>query len=159
MIILSIFHISQTPRYYTPLRHPIRPSLALAGCRLVLTYHRWGFPCCLESPSYTCRRHYPGGTPGCSRRSPSPETSAFPVIQSGQLPRYLFRGLLSVHSHYGLHTRQVAMRPSSPEALKILLPPPSLRLLPAGATFAGWVYLPLKIRAFSRRTELFRLTI
>ncbi|MFO7745501.1 MAG: site-specific DNA-methyltransferase [Psychroflexus sp.] len=119
----------------------------------MLTHHRRSFPCCLEPPPYTCRRHYPGGIPGCPCRSPSPETAAFPIIQLGRLPHYLFRGLLSVHSHYGLHTRQVAMRPSSSEALKISSPPPSLRLLPAGATFAGWGCLPLKVRAFSRRTE------
>jgi hypothetical protein len=32
-------------------------------------------------------------------------TAAFPVIQAGRLPHYPFRGLLSVHSRYGLHTR------------------------------------------------------
>jgi hypothetical protein len=36
-----------------------------------------------------------------------PSTSAFPEIQAGRLLRYPFRGLLSVHSHYGLHARQV----------------------------------------------------
>jgi len=149
--------ITRLLRYYEPLRHPIRPSLALAGCRLVLPHHRWDFPSCVESPLYTCRRHYPGGTAGCLRRSPSPAAAAFPKIQLGRLPHCLFRGLLSVHSHYGLHTRRVAMRPSPPEALKISSPPPSLRLLPAGATFAGWDFHPLKIRAFPRRTELIRL--
>src|ERR1700676_2868666 len=33
--------------------------------------------------------------------------TAFPEIATGQLPHFVFRGLLSVHSHYGLHTRQV----------------------------------------------------
>ena len=37
-------------------------------------------------------------------------TSAFPVFTAGRLPHYLFRGLLSVHSHYGLHVRQVPYR-------------------------------------------------
>ena len=37
-----------------------------------------------------------------------PKTSAFPVLQSGRLPHYPFRGLLSVHSHFGLHVRRVA---------------------------------------------------
>ena len=40
-----------------------------------------------------------------------------------------------------------------PEASVISLPPSPLRLLPAGATVAGWVSHPLKIGAFSRRTE------
>src|ERR1700730_739380 len=33
-----------------------------------------------------------------------------------------------------------------------MLPPPPLRLLPAGATVAGWELHPLKIDAFARRT-------
>jgi len=37
-----------------------------------------------------------------------PAAAAFPVKQAGRLPHYPFRGLLSVHSHYGLHARQVA---------------------------------------------------
>lgn len=50
--------------------------------------------------------------------------------------------------------RQVESRwPSAPEALTASLPPRSLRLLPAGATDAGWVYLPLRERTFSRRTR------
>jgi hypothetical protein len=37
----------------------------------------------------------------------SPPMTAFPVFQSGRLPHYPFRGLLNVHSRYGLHDRQV----------------------------------------------------
>jgi hypothetical protein len=37
----------------------------------------------------------------------SPSTSAFPVVSAGRLPHHLFRGLLNVHSRYGLHDRQV----------------------------------------------------
>jgi hypothetical protein len=33
--------------------------------------------------------------------------TAFPEIMAGRLPHYVFRGLLSVHSRYGLHTCQV----------------------------------------------------
>ena len=60
-------------------------------------------------------------------------------LQAGRLPHYLFRGLpttkslvglLSVHSRYGLHTRRVALRPSTPEASEISLPTSPLRLLP-----------------------------
>ena len=43
--------------------------------------------------------------------------------------------------------------PSTPKALIALLPPRPLRLLPAGATISGWVYLPLRERTFSRRTK------
>jgi len=62
-----------------------------------------------------------------------PSASAFPVSQAGRRLHYPFRGLLSVHSRYGLHARRVAMRPSSPKAPTASLPPPSLRLLPGGA--------------------------
>lgn len=37
----------------------------------------------------------------------SPTVAAFPEISAGRLPHRVFRGLLSVHSRYGLHTRQV----------------------------------------------------
>src|SRR5713101_9819823 len=39
----------------------------------------------------------------------SPSSAAFPVIKSGRLLQLLFRGLLSVHSRYGLHARRVAL--------------------------------------------------
>src|SRR6266536_1379730 len=37
-----------------------------------------------------------------------PSASAFPEIQAGRLLHHPFRGLLSVHSRYGLHARRVA---------------------------------------------------
>ena len=37
-----------------------------------------------------------------------PSTSTFPVCWAGQLLRCYFRGLLSVHSRYGLQARGVA---------------------------------------------------
>ena len=117
--------------YYEPVRHPIRPGRSLTGCRLVSPHHRWGFPCWVYA-----------------LLSSSPTTAAFPEIQAGRLPHYPFRGLLSVHSRYGLHTRQVALRPSTPEASEMSLPTSPLRLLPTGATLVGWDSHPLKIRAF-----------
>jgi len=33
--------------------------------------------------------------------------TAFPVLKSGRLAHYHFRGLLNVHSRYGLHARQI----------------------------------------------------
>ena len=50
---------------------------------------------------HTCRRHYPGGTGRCSRRSASRPLAAFPDIRAGRLPHCPFRGLLGVHSHCG----------------------------------------------------------
>src|ERR1035441_1170181 len=63
----------------------------------------------------------------------SPSTAAFPVKQSGRLLQLFFRGLLSVHSCYGLHARRVAKRPFPSKAPTALLPPLPLRLLPGGA--------------------------
>ena len=54
--------VTRLHRYYEPLRHPTRPDLSLASCRLILINydHRWGFPCCYWSTLHACRRHYPG---------------------------------------------------------------------------------------------------
>jgi hypothetical protein len=41
-------------------------------------------------------------------RSNAPATAAFPMGLAGRLPHYGFRGLLGVHSHYGLHARGIA---------------------------------------------------
>jgi hypothetical protein len=43
--------------------------------------------------------------------------------------------------------------PSTPKGSAASLPPRLLRLLPAGATVAGWGSRPLKDRAFARRTN------
>src|ERR1017187_9446439 len=63
----------------------------------------------------------------------SPLPAAFPVKQEGRLLQLLFRGLLSVHSRYGLHARGVAKRPFTPRAPTASLPPLPPRLLPGGA--------------------------
>ena len=70
--------------------------------------HRWDFPCCVWSPSPACRRQYPGRFDGILFARTIPPTSAFPRTGTGRLLHYAFRGLLSVHSRYGLHARQVA---------------------------------------------------
>src|SRR4051812_42380578 len=63
-----------------------------------------------------------------------------------------FRGLLSVHSRYGLHTRTVTVcRDRYPKASDTSSPPCLLRSLPAGAV-AGWGLHPLESAALSRRT-------
>jgi hypothetical protein len=66
----------------------------------------------------TCRCHYPGEIVGSDRSwdglfhpfPSSPTTTAFPVYVAGRLPRYFFRGLLSIRSRYGLSTRGTAKR-------------------------------------------------
>ena len=77
-----------------------------------------------------------------------------PASRPGRPPHYPFRGLLNVH-----YSLQPACSPSHPrwpstsKALIASLPPRPLRLLPAGEAVAGWVYLPLRERTFSRRTR------
>ena len=63
----------------------------------------------------------------------SPLSAAFPVEKSGRLLQLFFRGLLSVHSCYGLHARGVAKRPFTSKAPTASLPPLPFRLLPGGA--------------------------
>ena len=76
----------------------------------------------------------------------SPAMTAFPDLQAGRLPHYLFRGLLNVHSRYGLHTRAATNSwHAYPKASDISSPPCLLRLLPAGAV-AGWGLHPLEKR-------------
>jgi hypothetical protein len=80
----------------------------------------------------TCHRH-PGGFNRayslvclhCQR--PSPCNSKVGSCN------YFFRGLLSVHSRYGLHARGVAKRPFTPKAPTAPLPRLPFRLLPGGA--------------------------
>src|SRR5262249_1693224 len=59
-------------------------------------------PLCLHAVANT-----PAGPTGLFARTP-PSTAAFPVLTAGQLLRYSFRGLLSVHFRYSLPTCQVA---------------------------------------------------
>ena len=112
--------VTRLRRYYGPLRHPTRPGLALAGCRLEVTHlHRWGFPCCTRSPCASM----PSPAPRRDRwvlRSSRPATAAFPESQAGRLPCCLFRGLLGVHSRYGLHARQVAQGDPLHQRLRLL---------------------------------------
>jgi hypothetical protein len=49
----------------------------------------------------TCCPHYPGG-PEQVGRLRSCSAAAFPEYRAGRHPRLSFRGLLRVHSHYGL---------------------------------------------------------
>src|SRR5262249_36310993 len=70
-------------------RHPGRPGLIHTDLQLMGTsHHRWGFPCCVGLLMLACCPHYPGGTTGCSCRSPSPVMAAFPVSEPGRHPHY-----------------------------------------------------------------------
>jgi hypothetical protein len=62
----------------------------------------------LWSPLPACRRHYPGRSDGNLFAHTIPSSSAFPESEAGRPLHYAFRGLLSVHSRYGLHARRIA---------------------------------------------------
>jgi hypothetical protein len=90
--------------------------------------------------------------------SSRPVEAAFPEFLAGRLLHCVFRGLLSVHSRYGLHAREVTIRdPFHRSTSTALLPPPSLRLLPAERPVAGRESHPLKIDAFHGIQEFLTL--
>ncbi len=116
--------------------------------------NQWGplLPVLRALPLCTCCHHYPGAAAGCLLRSLPQPYQPSPKWRSGRPAQRPFRGLLSVHSVYGLHTRAATnSRHASPEASTTLLPPQLLRLLPAGAV-AGWDSHPQESAALSRRT-------
>ena len=147
--------ITRLRRYYAPVRHPRPPGLALTSCRLVaLTHHDWGFPCCAPSPLPHMPSPLPRRNHWMHTSLASPTTAAFPDLRPGRLPHYTFRGLLSVHCTLRpVWSPSCPRQPSAPEASATSSPPLLLRLLPAGATFAGWDSHPLKRCTLARRTE------
>ena len=76
-----------------------------------------------------------------------------PIQLSGRPAHRPFRGLFSVHSRCGLHTRAATVYRGNcyPKASSISLPPYLLRLLLAGAV-ARWDSHPQESAAFARRT-------
>jgi hypothetical protein len=69
-----------------------------------------GLPVLRASPLCTCHRHYPGAATGCMLRSLPQPCQPSPHGCPGRPAHCLFRGLLDVHSRYGLHTCQVTLR-------------------------------------------------
>ena len=109
--------VTRRRRYYGPIRHPGRPGLSLAGVRLRVTRpHRSGFPVlrgspCTDMPSSLPR--WPAGSDrswdGVFQPFPcSPAATAFPLLVQGRRTHWTFRGLLNVHSRYGLPARGIA---------------------------------------------------
>ena len=161
--------ITRLHRYYDPIRHPkgpvpclTTPPLASTACqppqgasrgqhRLPATPR--GFPCCTQPLFHTCRRHYPGGTVGCSHRSLPQRRRPSPKFRRVGFRIALFEACSAFTARYGLCARQVPYGPSTPEASTGSLPPRPFRLLPAGTTFAGWDSHPLRLCTFARRTE------
>jgi len=103
---LSSAGITRLLQYYEPFRHPIAPFLIVTGLRLVVTTDRAiGLPVLPAFSLCTCHRYYPGAATGCLFRSLPQSYQPSPKGWSGRPAQRPFRGLLSVHSRYGLHTR------------------------------------------------------
>jgi hypothetical protein len=139
--------ITRLQRYYEPLRHPRAPGLSLTGVRLIIPDHAVGLPVLRALSLCTCCRHYPGAADGRTPRSKiTRPCQPSPIPLSGRPAHRPFRGLLSVYSRCGLHTRAVTqIRDRYPGASDISSPPCLPRLLPAGA-IAGWGLHPLEKR-------------
>ena len=60
-----------------------------------------GYPPMTQTTFLTCRTHYPGGPNRCVSVF-FPVRAAFPNYLVGRHPRLHFRGLLKLHSRYGL---------------------------------------------------------
>src|SRR6202790_412943 len=98
--------ITRLPRYNEPLRLPRAPDLSLTGVRLAIPDHALGSPVLRSLSLCTCCRHYPGTATGRTASLNSPKScQPSPIWQSGRPVHYPFRGLLGVHSRYGLYTR------------------------------------------------------
>ena len=77
---------------------------------MIIPDHALGLPVLRALSLCTCRRHYPG----CSSWAHffaqfAQPFQPSPIWQSGRPTRRPFRGLLDVHSRYGLHTRAVTV--------------------------------------------------
>src|ERR1700686_1410452 len=85
----------------------------------------------------------------------NPSTSAFPKFRVGRLLHYGFRGLFSVHSRYGLQTRQVALCDPLHRRLRrfcCLHRRSNCYRVERSSSRAGLSF-PLWTSAFSRRTD------
>ena len=143
--------VARPPRYYGPLRHPERPGLTLAGCRLARATPPPRLPVLRPSPSsMRAAANTPAERAGaCVARFPA----------RGSLPR-VAGGSASALQVSGPARRSLALRPAwslsrqrGPLASKCFsrcrcLHRP-LRLLPAGATVAGRDSHPLRDGAFT----------
>jgi hypothetical protein len=89
-----------------------------------------------------------------------PSASAFPERKAGRLLRYPFRGLLSVHSRYGLHAHQVAIATFFTEGFSGFVTSTAASIVTGRNEPApGRDFHPLWTSAFPRRTLALRLAV
>ena len=99
--------ITRLPRYYGPLRRPNGPPTFLPTLESPPSVP--GLP---QLPRPPCLHAIPN-TPAdrtAALVGYFPIPAAFPVFQAGRRPRLHFRGLLRIHSRYGLHARSPAFQ-------------------------------------------------
>jgi hypothetical protein len=93
-----------------------------------------------------CCRHYPGAATGGTASLDSVQwCQPSPPLVAGRPAHRPFRGLLSVHSRYGLHTRRGHQVTPLPEGFRHFVTSMPAPVLPAGAV-AGWGLHPLEKR-------------
>ena len=145
--------VTRLQRYCEPLRHPRASGLSLAGVRLIIPDHASGFPVLRALSLCTCCRHYPGAADGRTPRSTiTHPCQPSPIPLSGRPAHRPFRGLLSVHSRCGLHTRTVTKFVTAIRGLQTFR---RLHACPGcfrPERFAGRGLHPLESAALSRRT-------
>jgi len=102
------------------------PEPSLTGVRLAIPDLAKGLPVLRALPLCTCCHHYPGAANGRTTLLVSSHSyQPSPVWPPGRPAHRPFRGLLSVYSRYGLHTRAVTVYRDKlyPKASTISLPP------------------------------------
>ncbi|MDX6458612.1 MAG: hypothetical protein QOE55_2309, partial [Acidobacteriaceae bacterium] len=82
-----------------------------------------------------------------------PTMAAFPDFWAGRLPHCVFRGLLSVHSRYGLHTCQVTYMTLYTGGFSRFVTSTTAPIATGRSDLAGRDSHPLRNRAFARRTK------
>jgi hypothetical protein len=100
--VLSSAGVTRPQWSYNPLRLPDWP-LPLRTTFGGATSTSPGYPPLAQITFSACRAHYPGG-PEQVLVGSFPARAAFPVLQAGRHPHRHFRGLLKLHSRYGLHS-------------------------------------------------------
>ena len=138
--------VTRLHRYYGPLRRPNGPPV---------------FPPTLESPPSvpglpqlprppyvhavpTTPADRTGARVGCF-----PARAAFPAIVAGRRPRLHFRGLLMIHSRYGLHACSLAFPRGLSRGFNMIGYPFTLLVsYPSYLQLTGWVLPPLVVCAF-----------
>ena len=127
--------VTRFHHYYGPLRHLPRPGLSLTGVQLAVTRrHRGRFPVLRWSPLANMPSPLPRWTCG-GYRSPESHSSGLPRYSAGSASTLFFsRPAQRSLTLWPACSRDRLKRSFPSKAPTVSLPPPPLRLLPAGAT-------------------------